>query len=196
MGQIVSKPYSQQQLRAIFWLLATIVGILHAWAGSFTMDSDGVSYLDIGDAYFRGDWNTAINAYWSPLYSWLLGLALVVLNPSPFWEFPVVHLVNLAIYLCAVGSFDFFLGELIDYHQEQKAGRFGNRSVTLPEWAWLVLGYPLFIWSSLVLIRIELVRPDMCVAVFVYLASGLLLRIRKASAGWLTIMYPKIWTTE
>ena len=34
------------------------------------MISDGVSYLDIGDAYFRGDWKAAVNAYWSPVYSW------------------------------------------------------------------------------------------------------------------------------
>jgi hypothetical protein len=28
--------------------------------------ADGISYLDIGDAYWRGDWHMAINAFWSP----------------------------------------------------------------------------------------------------------------------------------
>jgi len=52
-----------------------------------------ISYLDVGDTYFRGDWAAAINGYWSPLYSWCLGLALYVLKPSIWWEFITVHLV-------------------------------------------------------------------------------------------------------
>src|SRR5262245_3270190 len=102
---MLGKTYSQQRLRAIFWLLATVVGILHVLAGFSYMDGDGMSYLDVGDAYVRGDWN--INAYWSPLYPYIIGLALFFLKPSPFWEFPVVHLVNFIIYLCALGCFDF-----------------------------------------------------------------------------------------
>jgi hypothetical protein len=58
--------------------------------------------------------------------------------------------------------------------------------VNLPERAWWILGYSLFIWTSLILIGTKLVTPDMCVAAFVYLASGLLLRIRGGTARWRT----------
>ncbi len=175
---------SHQRLITIFWLIAIVLGAIAAWDARYIMDPDGISYLDMGDAYFRGDWEMAINAYWSPLYSWLLGLALYILKPSPFWEYPVVHLVNLVIYLCSLGCFQFFMNEFIRYHRSQK-GRFSEyEGVTLPEWAWLVIGYTLFIWSSLKLITLSVVTPDMCVSAFVYLASGLLLRIQRGAGKW------------
>jgi hypothetical protein len=186
VSAVPDKNYLRQWLIFAFWFSAITLGALHAWADRYAMNSDGISYLDMGDAYLRGDWGMAINAYWSPLYSWLLGLAMFILKPSSFWEFPVVHLVNFIIYICALGCFHFFLSELIRCHQHQ-TGRFAtDRDVTLPEWAWLALGYTLFIWSSLELIPLSIVAPDMCVAAFAYLASGILLRIRTGSTSWLT----------
>ncbi|MBV8907211.1 MAG: hypothetical protein JOZ22_26510, partial [Acidobacteriia bacterium] len=44
-------------------------------------------------------------------------------------------------------------------------------------WLWLALGYALFVWSSLRLIDISTVSPDMLVAAAVYLAAGALVRI-------------------
>jgi len=179
------RSYRQNRLRAIFWLLAIVLGALHTWATRHFMNPDGVSYLDMADAYLRGDWSMAVNAYWSPLYSWLIAMAMLFLKPSPYWEFSVVHLVNFAIYLFALGCFDFFLLELTRYHRRQR-DRFSRDAVmAFPEWAWLALGYTLFIWSSLKLITIYLVTPDMCVAAIVYLASGILLRIRSGSESWL-----------
>jgi hypothetical protein len=166
---------------ALFWLVALTLGALDAWTSRHHMNSDGISYLDMGDAYLRGDWEMAINGYWSPLYSWLLGIAMLVLKPSPYWEFAVVHLVNFFIYVFALGCFHFYLRELICCHQGISASG-GDEKAPLPEWAWLVAGYTLFIWSSLKLITIRLVSSDMCVAAFVYLACGILLRIRNRSA--------------
>jgi len=174
----------QRWLRVTFWLIAIALGALYAWDARHLMNGDGLSYLDMGDAYVHGHWNLTINTLWSPLYAWILGLALLVLNPSPYWEFSIVHLVNFAIYLCALGCFDFFLRELIRYHREQKAVTDKDGFVTLPEWTWQMLGYILFLWSSLSLIGVSGVIPDMCVAALVYLASGILLRIRRQAAGW------------
>ncbi len=57
-------------LRISCWVVALALAAAHGWAQRFTMNADGISYLDIGDAYWRGDWHNAINAYWSPLYSY------------------------------------------------------------------------------------------------------------------------------
>jgi hypothetical protein len=38
----------------------------------YQMNPDGVSYLTIAKQYLHGHWWDAVNAYWSPLYSWLL----------------------------------------------------------------------------------------------------------------------------
>ena len=140
------------------------------------MNPDGLSYLDMGEAYLRGDWRMAINAYWSPLYSWLLGSALKLLKPTPSWEFPLAHLLNLLIYLLALTSFSLFWREFT-------TGQ-GTRSTALPSWVLTVLGYLLFLWTSLNLTTLRQVTPDMCVAAVVYLAAALLIRIRTRRAGW------------
>jgi len=38
----------------------------------FQINADGISYISIARHYLSGHWNAAINAYWSPLLSWLL----------------------------------------------------------------------------------------------------------------------------
>jgi hypothetical protein len=169
-------------LRISFWCVAILLGAADAWATRFTMDPDGLSYLEVGAAYWRGDWHAAINAYWGPFYSWILGLFVKVLKPSPYWEYPVVHLANFVIYVGALACFEFFLSKFIRNCRMRGEGPDGRRNVTPPEWAWWSLGYSLFTWTSLVMISVGTVTPDMCVAAFVYLAAGLLLRIRSGSA--------------
>ena len=163
--------------------MAAGLGAIHAWADRYHMNADGISYLDMGDAYLRGDWSTAINGYWSPLYSWLLGLAMSILKPDSYWEFPVAHLVNFLIYLGALGCFHFLMHEIVVYNRKKAVA---TRVVELSAMAWYALGYSLFIWSSLTMITLSQVAPDLCVAAFVFLASGILLRISGGSAGWMT----------
>ena len=58
------------------WLAAAALGAIHTWAARHNMNADGMSYLDLADAWREGRWAEAINAYWSPLYSWLLAVSL------------------------------------------------------------------------------------------------------------------------
>jgi hypothetical protein len=174
----------QRRLLVACWLVAIGLGALQAWHARQAMNPDGIVYLDMGDAYLRGDWRMAINPVWSPLYAWLLGLAMHVLQPSPFWEFPVVHLVNFALYVGTMGCFHICLCNLLRYHRSRAAQPAGVGHVTLPVWAWLALGYALFVWSSLDLITLRVVTPDMCVAACVYLAASLVLRIAAGSTRW------------
>jgi hypothetical protein len=127
----------------------------------------------------------AINAYWSPLYAGLLGLGMRLFTPSPYWELTVAHVVNFFVFVWALGCFDFFLRQLIR-HQYSQAARYAEGYSTLPEWAWLVLGYTLFLWSALRWIGLGTLTPDLCVAGFFSLAVGLLFRLRGGAAGWLT----------
>src|ERR1041385_6100136 len=70
---------------------------------NYLSSPDGVSYLDIADSYLRGDWHSAVNAYWSPLYSWLLAAVLFIFKPSGQNEFAVVKVVNFLAFLLALG---------------------------------------------------------------------------------------------
>lgn len=40
------------------------------------LNADGVSYLSIASEYAAGHWQTAVNTYWSPLFSWLLAAGI------------------------------------------------------------------------------------------------------------------------
>jgi hypothetical protein len=82
--------------------LAAAAGLLQAWAERFSIEPDGVNYLDISYAYLRHDWHSAINAYWSPLYSWLLALVFGLTHTSLYWEATVLHAVNFGIFLSGV----------------------------------------------------------------------------------------------
>src|SRR5262249_13344104 len=100
-----------------------------------------------------------------------------ILKPSAYWEYPLVHLVNFLIYVAALVCFEFFLANFITAYKLKREDVTG-----LPEWSWSLFGYSLFLISSLILVGIGMVTPDMCVAAFFYLASALLLRIATGSA--------------
>jgi hypothetical protein len=131
------------------------------------MGNDGVSYLDMADAYLRRDWHTALNGYWNPLYSWLIGLDFLIFHPSPYREYPSVQLLNFVIYALTVFCFDYFVRGLLARKRGDEA-------------AVRVIAYALFLWSSLILIRVWTVNADMLVAGCFYLALGLLLRAQTA----------------
>lgn len=162
-------------------LIVFALGAIHAWNARDFMNPDGISYLDVGDACAHGN-VAAINGLWSPFYPCLLGAAMRLIKPSAHWEFPIVHFLNFAIYLFALWAFDFLLCQLIRYHEVHKLE---NGLVTLPAWLWVLLGYLLFIICALQFNFSPLiVSPDMCVAAFIFLASGILLRIRRGAENW------------
>jgi hypothetical protein len=52
------------------------------------MNPDGTAYIDIARAWLRADWSAALNAYWSPLYPWMLAAAIAVFHPASPGRFP------------------------------------------------------------------------------------------------------------
>lgn len=145
------------------WIaVALTLGLAQAWRGRFYMNFDGISYLDMGDAYLRGDWHTAINGYFNPLYAWLQAFARFLLRPSMYWEYPVVHLVNFGVFVAATFAFDYFLRGLL----KDRDDVFAIRSIA----------YAIFLWSSLQLIPVYIIEPDLIVCACVFTALGMLLR--------------------
>jgi hypothetical protein len=155
-------------------------------ASRFSMNVDGISYLDLADAYWKGDWNAIVNGYWSPLYPWLLGAAIHLFHISMYWESNIVHAVNFLLFLFMMGAFDFFLRELC--RRLRAVGPLGESLHPLPIWAMQAFGYSLFLYAGLVWISVGIVTPDQCVAAVMYLVAGLLLRMQTGSAGWTSYM--------
>lgn len=169
-----------------FLICCVVLGAVQAWICRYPRIPDGVSYLDIGDAYFRGDWAAAINAYWSPMYSWWLGLALYVLKPSVSRELITVEVVNFIIYLVALFSFRFFIHSVL---RERERDGATVDSVALNDCAFLALGYGLFLWCSLVLIDIGGVHPDLLLAAIVFLIAGFLVDLQAHQSYWKFAMF-------
>jgi hypothetical protein len=157
-------------LKTSLFLISVVLGLIQVLINRFYMAQDGVPYLDMADAYLRGDWHTAINGYWNPLYAWIVGADLFFLHPSPYWEYPSVQLVNLLIYIGTIFAFEYFLSGLVEKYENPGAIR--------------IVAYAIFWWTSFELIRVWMVNADMLVAASIYLAFGILLR---QPAKWTSI---------
>src|SRR5215469_16531115 len=88
--------------RIFFLCMAALLGFSQAWWSRMTLVNDTVSFLDMGDNFFRGQWSALVNASWNPLFSVLLGFTMLILHPSIYWEYPVVHLVMFIIFIFAL----------------------------------------------------------------------------------------------
>jgi len=140
---------------------------------------DAVSYLDVADAYRLHHWREALNGYWSPLYSWILAAAESVWRPSASTEILLVRIVNLALYLSAFAAFHFVARRV--RHLAAGGAAAGSDTDYLPEWLWLLLAYPLFLWAALEWIGPRTDTPDMCAAALVLAAAGLSLHGTRGS---------------
>lgn len=169
------------RLRIWFFLLAFIIGFIHAWILRFTVDFDGMANLEIADELFNGNWKAIFYSYWSPLYPIIIGFFLNLFKPIAYWESTTVHFVNFFIYLIAFFCFDFFLKQLTQSNRKKEE--------VLPEWAILALGYSLFIWSSMNLITLSRIMSDMSSAAVLYLVFGLLLKIKSGKTSWMTFIF-------
>src|SRR2546428_14017995 len=80
LGSVPRSVGNYQVLRAVFWLIGIVIGLLQAWHDRNMIVIDTISHLDMADGYFWGDWAIAINGSWDPLYALVLGLGGVVVK--------------------------------------------------------------------------------------------------------------------
>ncbi len=162
------------------WLTALALGGYQTWLLRHTMNYyDGISYLDLTDAFLQGRWREVFNLYWNPLYPGLLALGFWLLKPPPEKEFSTLHLVNFGIYILSLVCFEFFLRQLLR-HLQQRFSPLSYKRLIL----FRVIAYTLFIYFSLTFQRVYLETPDMCLAGLIYLAGGLLLKLHRGEKGW------------
>jgi len=181
-------PFRKRTVVWVAWTVAIVAGGLKAWATRYSMEPDTISYLDMADAYLRHDWFMALNGWWNPFYAWLLCLVEEVTKHHPYWEFPGVHVLNFGIYVVGLGCVHFALHHLARAIRALDGGSQQEGCCHLPESALFVVGYFLYISSSLYLITF-LHGADLCLADFVYLAFGLLFKLVVEPLRW----KPYLW---
>ena len=161
-----------------WWIASLGLGLLALWVRKYVIYSDGISYLEIAGKYSAGDWHSAINAYWSPLYSWILGAAGWLLRPSPKWEVPTLHLGNFLAFAGSLFTFRFFLRQLTLFVTDNGGLRTEGEYRT-----WISVAYAMFLWGALSLTPTYLVTPDAVTNLLLYAIAGLVISVRRGNAA-------------
>lgn len=60
------------RLLAGLFFIGASVGLYFQFTYHKFLNNDTLSYINLAERYAAGDWQHAINGYWSPMYSWLL----------------------------------------------------------------------------------------------------------------------------
>ena len=178
-SRFLAKDPTQQRRRIgdTFLVVALGFGLAQVWACRYALTPDGMDYLDIAREIAKGHWAAIANGYWGTLNSVLLA-PLFRLHLPPEKELPLAHFAGILILLLAFFAFRFFLNASLDTISLNGDAKNTN-SPALPEWALCLLGYSLFMWSSLGMVTVWLIGPDLLVTAFIYLAAGWLLRLRR-----------------
>jgi len=151
---------------------------------------EGIAYIDVASAFVDEGWAAGVSGFWAPLYPLLLAGPLAVIRPAPEHELVVVQVVHLVVYLLAVAAFLLFWREVDRIRgtlggEGPRDGGAGRRARSFPPWIFWAMGYALFLWCSLRLIKIWTMSPDLLVMAIVLGAGALLLRMRARRYEWL-----------
>lgn len=60
------------RLLAGLFFIGAVAGLYFQFSYHKFLNNDTLSYINLAERYAAGDWQHAINGYWSPLYPWLL----------------------------------------------------------------------------------------------------------------------------
>ncbi len=163
-----------RRVRLVSWSVILALAIFQAWAQRYAVGPDGISYLDLSDAVVTGRWAGLLNAYWSPLYPALIGVARLVGGAGPEHEVPIVHAVNFAAFLAMFAAFEYMLISILSLAVRTR------HSVLAGPWG-LAGIYALFAVFAITMLPLELTTPDVLCATAVFLAMGAMLRLRDAA---------------
>jgi hypothetical protein len=159
-------------------ICALVLGLLQAREHCFELNmDDSISYLEIAHFYLQGNWSMALNAYWSPLYSWLLAGALALLHPDSYYYLTIFKVVNFASLLLSMLGFEFLLNEFLTHLAALR--RSESPSLTFIEG----LAYLMFIVTGIGIGGVWRDTPDLLATAFIYGGTGLLLRLAKNQAS-------------
>ncbi len=161
-------------VRIGFWVFGALAAGILAYTTRHYVNGDAIAYLDMAEAFREGLWNEATLLGYSPGYSILLALFEYVVPTTPLNELFAVKFFNFVIFLAAMGACDFFVHQLIDEIQVD-----GERG-PLPPHVLKAILFSVFLVTSLIWVRIQIVAPDILVFIFVLLSLTALLNIKRS----------------
>ena len=156
-------------------LASSVVAAGYAFhASQYDLVAQGIGYLDMADAWLRGDYRTAINSHWSPGLSGVIAAAKVLFRIEVRQEFLLFPALNLLAFILSIFSLDFLARGIL------RLPIAGQRPIDSRALFVLAFSVNLALATQASLLRSH--TPDMFVCALVYLVSGLVLRIRGGDA--------------
>lgn len=172
----------ENRRRLSWWLSALVLALAVAdgWSARHHVNPDGISYLDVGNTVFAHGIKAGANVTWSPVYTWILGGALELLQPSRSHELLLVMGVNVVITAVVLAVFAWWLSELFSLMRAR-----GTR-LLISEPILVLLAYGVVAWAVLRTITVTVVSPDMLLAATAFAGTAILMRIARVGGSPLT----------
>jgi hypothetical protein len=169
-------PLSLKSIKWVFRCFGLLFALIETFLSRNGINPDARVNLELARAFLHHDWAMTVNTLWQPLYPWLLALTLVVTRPSLRWEFPVAHFLNFVLFLLCLVAFEFFWHTLLENWINDSSERTG----AIPQIAFWVFGYSLFLWLGIGY-TLAYLKPDLLVLAIVLAQAGLYLRLKSAA---------------
>ncbi len=172
----------QLEKPAFWWTFNLVVAAVFTLASVHQMNPDGLSYLDMASEARNSGLSSLVNPHWSPGLPALLAAAMIILRPSPEFEFPVVHLVIFLTFLLALSAFHYFI------RSYDVAIRPASRSPSTYDA--VIFGYASFTLITVKFIGLRVVTPDLLMCSSVFLVTGVCCRLytRRASSRFFLLL--------
>ena len=171
--------------RGLAWWLSGFILLLaaaDAWSSRHQINSDGISYLDLGQTVVDHGVKAGASVAWSPVYTWVLGGVLKVLAPRPDHELALVMAVNVVIAALVLAAFAWWLRELSGLlTREDGAEPF------IPGPIQMLVAWAVVAWVVSPEITATLVTPDLLLAAVAFAAAAALVRVGRRGGS------PLLW---
>ncbi len=174
-NSVASFSNGERLARCLFWVFGLTAGAILTYATRYYLNSDGINYIEMADAFSRGKWSALVNLTESPGYAFVMGVAMLAYQPDRLSEVPFLKVVNFVGLAAAMASCELFVTMI-----RREADQTGQ---TLPLPLMRALMYGFFLFAALDWIRMRLVAPDIFVFALVLAAMSIVLRIKQTSPG-------------
>ena len=154
-------------------LLAVVLplALLQCRAWNAVPNADGISYLELAERYASGDASAVANGYWSPLYPALLGASLWIadaVEASPHTTLEPELYVALVVNIVIMGLATTAVARLLAVLDKRTSASIS----TMQRNVRLIAAGALWMWSSLRLIGVTTITPDLLLATWLLLATA------------------------
>jgi hypothetical protein len=158
--------------------LAVIIGLLDCGGTRFSLNPDGISYIEMARHAAQNGPAALINGYWSPGYPALLTPIFWIVRTGWVTAIPVLHLVNLAIYLTTFLVFLRLMRAAASPALVEHDAAPGLVAHTTS------LGAVIFAVIAIECISLELLTPDYAVMLVVLLTVLACVHLERSSHSW------------